>query len=80
MLCYSDINMEQTEIKALNNRDTDLRTLESIFIIKDKPVLNENEQHSLWSDCRFLFHIFPIFRLQPKSILYARLYLKKVYI
>jgi len=40
--CNSDINMEHLKIIAFNNREIDLRVLESIFNIKDKPVLNEN--------------------------------------
>jgi len=34
--------MEYLKIIAFKNREIDFRVIESIFIIKDKPVLNEN--------------------------------------
>ena len=42
MSCTSDINIEHFKIIGFNNRDIDLRILESIFIYKEKPLLNES--------------------------------------
>ena len=41
MTCGSDIPIDNFKIVANNNKEIDLRIIESIFIHKDKPMLND---------------------------------------
>ena len=41
MICCSDIPMNNFKIVPSNNKEIDLRIIESIFIHKDKPMLND---------------------------------------